>query len=316
MGERKVPTINESNLIYLVLGILLLTLGSVVQTINLNIGLIITEYLLILLPVILFLRHKNYSVREVLRLNSINFNQAVFVFFIILFSYPIAVFLNFIVITILSNFTNATNTGVPIPVSINEFLISLFVIGVTPGICEEVLFRGLMLNSYERLGKKRAIIITSLLFGLFHFNLFNFIGPVFLGIILGIVYFKTNSIVASMWGHFINNSLALTIGYFAMQSLAEFEDVVLNSPEINQSQEIKVTIIVLLIISTISALMLRTLIVHFPEKKDKIDNIDIDEQIEYEIEESTEVIEKINWAPVWIVILIFIFVNAMFFITQ
>lgn len=316
MENRKVPTINESNLIYLILGILMLTVGSLIQTINLNIGLIVTEYLLILLPVIVFLRDNKYSIRGVLRLNFVSINQLIFVFFIIIFSYPIAVFLNFIVSTIIGIFTDATNTGVPIPTSFNDFLVSLFVIGVTPGICEEVLFRGLMLNSYEKLGKRKAIIITSILFGLFHFNLFNFIGPVFLGIILGIVYFKADSIVASMWGHFVNNSFSLAISYFAMQKIEDLEDIVINNPEINQSKETIITIIVLFIISIISAFMLRTLLVHFPEKIDKTNNNDQYEQIENEVPEDALEIEKINWAPVGIVILIFIFVNGMFLLIQ
>jgi CAAX amino terminal protease family. len=299
MENRKVPTINESNLIYLILGILMLTVGSLIQTINLNIGLIVTEYLLILLPVIVFLRDNKYSIRGVLRLNFVSINQLIFVFFIIIFSYPIAVFLNFIVSTIIGIFTDATNTGVPIPTSFNDFLVSLFVIGVTPGICEEVLFRGLMLNSYEKLGKRKAIIITSILFGLFHFNLFNFIGPVFLGIILGIVYFKADSIVASMWGHFVNNSFSLAISYFAMQKIEDLEDIVINNPEINQSKETIITIIVLFIISIISAFMLRTLLVHFPEKIDKTNNNDQYEQIENELPEDALEIEKIKLGTSW-----------------
>ncbi|MDG2769813.1 hypothetical protein P7M38_25080, partial [Vibrio parahaemolyticus] len=99
MGNRKVPTINEANLLYLILGILLLTVGSVVQQINLNVGLLVTEYILILIPVILFLRLKGYSVKKVLRIKPINIKEVIFIFFIIVFSYPIAVFFNFIIIT-------------------------------------------------------------------------------------------------------------------------------------------------------------------------------------------------------------------------
>ncbi|MBC7087673.1 MAG: CPBP family intramembrane metalloprotease [Tissierellales bacterium] len=311
MGNRKVPTINEANLLYLILGILLLTVGSVVQQINLNVGLLVTEYILILIPVILFLRLKGYSVKKVLRIKPINIKEVIFIFFIIVFSYPIAVFFNFIIITIIDLFSDLTNVGVPIPTTINEFLISLFVIGITPGICEEVFFRGLMLNSYEKLGKNKAIIITSLLFGLFHFNIFNLVGPVFLGIILGIIYFKTNSIFGAMLGHAINNSIALTLGFLATTRFNEIEDIVTNTPNISQTQEIFYAFMTLFILSLISTAILVQLFKNFPKKENIVDE---DELLELNIDGDMDTIEKINWAPITIVILIFIFINSMLFI--
>ncbi len=315
MGYRKAPSINEANLVYLVLGIILLTIGSVVQQMNLNVGLLITEYGLILLPVILFLKYKRYSIKEFLRINLISIKEILFIFLIIVFAYPIAVFLNFIVIEIIGYFSDATNAGVPIPLTAKDFFISLFVIGITPGICEEVLFRGLMLNSYEKIGKMRAIIFTAVLFGLFHFNLFNFIGPTFLGVILGILYFKTDSIIASMFGHLLNNSLALTLGYFATTKLDEIEEMVTNTPSISQNQEILYTTIFLLVLSIFSSVMLISLFRHFPAKADKYEEKNIFDQQSVQPDDEVNVnhYEKINWAPIGIVVLIFIFVNTMFF---
>ncbi len=76
------------------------------------------------------------------------------------------------------------------------------------------MFRGVILNAYNKLGYRKSIIITGVLFGLFHFTILNFVGPAILGIIFGIMVYKTNSLYSSIIAHTVNNGIALTIGYF------------------------------------------------------------------------------------------------------
>jgi len=51
------------------------------------------------------------------------------------------------------------------------------------------------------------------LFGLFHFNLANLVGPIFLGLLFAWLVQVTNSIYAGMIGHAVNNGFAVTISY-------------------------------------------------------------------------------------------------------
>ena len=69
------PSICEGNLFYLFAGILLLVVGTRVQSREFYSGLAITEYLLILLPAILYIKLGGYSFKKVLKLHSIKFIQ-------------------------------------------------------------------------------------------------------------------------------------------------------------------------------------------------------------------------------------------------
>ncbi|QQY80358.1 hypothetical protein EDD65_103197 [Keratinibaculum paraultunense] len=216
--NKNIPSILETNILFLFIALSLTTLGAFAQYKNIYIGLLITEYIIILMPIVLYLKFNNYSINYVLRLNKINLKQILLTILIVLFSYPVAVFFNFIGITLLSRFIEIQPTPLPLPSNLKEYVLSFLIISLTPGICEETMFRGLIMSSYDRLGKKKAIIYSAILFGLFHFNVQNLLGPIYLGILFGTIAYKTNSIYATMIGHTVNNTIALTIGYIATKT--------------------------------------------------------------------------------------------------
>lgn len=202
-----------SNILYLILGISLLYIGGMVQRQNIYLGLLITEYILILLPSLLYIKLRGDSIKKTLKLNMITFKQVLMVIGITIFTYPIAIFCQVIFLGILTRFVQVRPQIVPMPEDGFQYLVSFLIIALSPGICEEVMFRGVMLNSYEELGYKKSIIITSILFGMFHFTLLNLVGPIVLGIIFGIMVYKTKSIFSSILAHTTNNGIAITLGY-------------------------------------------------------------------------------------------------------
>ncbi|NLC03276.1 MAG: CPBP family intramembrane metalloprotease [Tissierellia bacterium] len=307
MERLKTPTIVESNLLYLFVGILLLFGGQIVQSREIYSGLLITEFIIILLPNLIYLKARGFSLKKVLRLNRISFEQGVYTVFIMIFAYPVAVFLNVIMVSILTRFTTVLPSGVPLPSTLKEFGVGLFIMALAPGICEEVMFRGTMLTSYSKIGKNKSIIITAFLFGIFHFNLFNFIGPTFLGIILGILLFKTNSIYTSMVGHTINNSIALTIGFLVTKFANHIDEVSTQAIDIEPNAQLLVGMLVLLGIGIGSLFMLIFLLKKIPIYDS---SLDIDEY-----EEITTEREKVNmfhFIPVVVVVAIFINLNFKF----
>ncbi len=86
-------------------------------------------------------------------------------------------------------------------------------IGVSAGICEEVMFRGVIQRSFEVFGKAFSIVITGFVFGLFHMDFQKLIGTFLLGILIGFIVYRTNSLYAGMFAHFANNSIAVLINY-------------------------------------------------------------------------------------------------------
>ena len=86
----------------------------------------------------------------------------------------------------------------------------IFSLAVTPAICEEILFRGYLQRQFERsLGVAGGIVITGVLFGLYHFRLSQAVPLAVLGIYLGYLVWRTGSIWVVVAVHFLNNGFAI-----------------------------------------------------------------------------------------------------------
>ena len=93
----------------------------------------------------------------------------------------------------------------------NVFYILLTVV-VAP-VMEEIVFRGMILESMKKYSPLFALIFSSVLFALAHLNLYQGL-PVFgMSLAFGLVYLKTGSLAASIYMHFVNNLLAVVASY-------------------------------------------------------------------------------------------------------
>lgn len=213
MTEQKRLRVLDANILYLIGAILFWTIGAYFQSKDLQTGLIITQYIIILLPPIIYIMAKRLSVREVLKLNKISFKHVFLIICITILIYPAAIFGNALLITIISFLGNLNIPQLPTATNRSEYLMLIFIISISAGICEEIFFRGFILSGYERMGKKKAIIFSAILFGFFHFNIYNLLGPIILGLVFGYLVLETGSIFAGMVGHIVNNGFAVTLGY-------------------------------------------------------------------------------------------------------
>src|SRR4030095_10357313 len=91
------------------------------------------------------------------------------------------------------------------------FWIIWLVIALAPAICEELLFRGFILSGFRTLGAAPAIGASALLFGVAHASIYRLLPTFFLGLLLGIVVWRTGSIFCSIIIHAINNGLLATL---------------------------------------------------------------------------------------------------------
>jgi sodium transport system permease protein len=86
----------------------------------------------------------------------------------------------------------------------------ILVIGLLPAICEECAFRGFILSGFRHRGNDwRAIILTSLFFGITHTILFQQINAFLLGLLLGYLAVQTRSIWPPIIYHCVHNSAVL-----------------------------------------------------------------------------------------------------------
>jgi sodium transport system permease protein len=90
--------------------------------------------------------------------------------------------------------------------------LNLLLVAATPAVCEEVLFRGVVLRGLAtRLAPSAAIVLTGVLFGLFHLDIWRLLPSTVLGILLSWVALETRSLVPSMIIHFCNNAVLVTL---------------------------------------------------------------------------------------------------------
>jgi membrane protease YdiL (CAAX protease family) len=74
---------------------------------------------------------------------------------------------------------------------------------------EEIFFRGILLQQFlKRYSPSKAILLSGLLFVFAHFRLLDAGALIVYGIIFGYVFYKTNSIVASILVHSVGNLIA------------------------------------------------------------------------------------------------------------
>ena len=86
--------------------------------------------------------------------------------------------------------------------TIGQMLTAIFAIVIIAPFFEEVLFRGLVYGQLRAVMRPwAAILLTAIFFGIAHAVLFQSIFAVVMGILLGIIYYKTGSIITSAICH-------------------------------------------------------------------------------------------------------------------
>jgi membrane protease YdiL (CAAX protease family) len=102
-------------------------------------------------------------------------------------------------------------------------ILTLFHVALVPAICEETLYRGYVMRAFQKSwGIWPAIIVSGLLFGLYHLQLSNLIPLATLGIIFAYVTWITESIIPAIVAHLVNNGGSVLIGtYYPESAFAE-----------------------------------------------------------------------------------------------
>jgi len=85
------------------------------------------------------------------------------------------------------------------------------ILALTPAICEELAFRGFILSGFRQGGATwRAIVLSAIFFGLTHSILQQSLVAAAVGVVIGYLAVRTESIVPAMVFHFVHNTLAAT----------------------------------------------------------------------------------------------------------
>ena len=101
----------------------------------------------------------------------------------------------------------------------------LVVLALLPAVCEELAFRGFILTGLtRRLGTRKAILVSSLLFAIAHLNAFQFLPTFILGLVLGLLVTRSGSLLPGVLFHGLHNALLVTVASFDQQFAASGQE--------------------------------------------------------------------------------------------
>lgn len=106
---------------------------------------------------------------------------------------------------------------IPLNAPLDLFL-AIVVLGLIPAFCEEVIFRGGVLNGLRGKGVWFAVLYSSMCFAFMHTNLQQLPYTFLLGMVIGWMVYYTRSIWLGILIHSLNNITVLCVGYFSGDS--------------------------------------------------------------------------------------------------
>ena len=207
--------INKASWLYTVLFLAYIFLGSMLQTVDLYLGLFAGEVLIILVPVLVYVKQKKVNFKRYFRLNKITGKEALTSVLLTLLVYPLVGISSALLIKFYSLFGEVRVPQINVKSGGLSSIYSVLIIGVLPAICEEFFVRGLLSAPAKKSkGRKFTYFYTELLFMLMHVNPFNIVAPFILGYVFSVLNEKTNSLYSSMLGHFTFNTCSVILSIF------------------------------------------------------------------------------------------------------
>ena len=132
--------------------------------------------------------------------------------------------LNSIIGTILGK--EIDNSTIELILQSPPILVFAIVVVIGP-LVEELIFRKLLIDRISKYGEILAIVVSSIAFGLFHGNFYQFFYAALVGLVLGYVYTKTGNWMYPFLIHMIFNFLGSFVPMMIMDSIIGVEDAML-----------------------------------------------------------------------------------------
>ncbi|MDZ7264829.1 MAG: CPBP family intramembrane metalloprotease [candidate division KSB1 bacterium] len=205
------PQVKEVFVILLITIIVTFVVAALVALVGARTELFLLEGLVII-PALLYLVIKRYPIQTVFRLRRVSFN---------VLGISAIIGMAFTIVT--DEIDRLIQLVLPMPEpirqmleaslkinSISDLIIIAFSAVFLAAVVEEFLFRGFVQTSFENhFDVTKAVMSTALTFAFFHFNIWWSIQILIMGVILGVLAWKANSVYPAIVVHFINNAMAL-----------------------------------------------------------------------------------------------------------
>lgn len=165
----------------------------------------------LLLPFLIYNKFAKIKSGEILRFEKTDMFAPMYVFAATGIGLMANIPINIISAILEENGINLGGSDVEIPQSDAGVILMFFAVAIVAPLCEEYIFRGIILTKLRKHGDVFAIVTSSILFGLAHQNFVSI--PVTFAIccVMGYVYVKTNNLWVPISVHFLNNFISVTL---------------------------------------------------------------------------------------------------------
>jgi sodium transport system permease protein len=226
-AERGIPLPAEAMAFIAVIALLYFHLGVRLQGSLGERGLLASQWLLLALPAVAFAALGPYDLRRTLAIRAPSGRTLLAAVMIALGGIPVG----WVIVWLeMQMFQGGLEALVPLQKLLTatdtERALQLFLIAaITPAVCEELVFRGVLLQSLGReMRGWKAVALSAAVFGAFHLSFetaLRFLPTAFIGLLMGWVVWHSRSIFASMLMHFVNNAFVVALLWQpALQKLA------------------------------------------------------------------------------------------------
>lgn len=209
---------------------------------DVRVNLLITQLILILFPIIIYLIIKKKNIFSYIRFRKMNIWSAFLVVIMTVALIPLFSLLNCISMLFTTNVISNSMTEL---LENNSYYVILALVALMPAIVEETTYRGVFYNTFRGARPLKAIFLSAFMFGAMHMNFNQFSYAFVMGIVMGFLVEATDSIIASMLMHFTFNGTSTTLSYIAYEYSSS-----VNSEQVKQTvsthEELLRSVVVLL----------------------------------------------------------------------
>lgn len=193
----------------------LIYVGSMLEIKFGNYGILLTQWVFILLPVLLSMWYFKVNIKESLHLYRFSTKAILGALIFCIGMIGMGIYVSRVQMFFfpeMNEVSKALEKVLDFDQGGVNFWFGFFIFAVTPAICEEVFFRGMLLSSLKKkMSPMAAITIISVLFGIYHLNIFRAIPTAVLGIFITFAVYHTKSIFVGMILHVINNGMSVVL---------------------------------------------------------------------------------------------------------
>lgn len=191
-------------------------LGGYLQKIDIIKGLVASEYLLLLLPTLILVWRLKLDWRNTLSIRPPTIKPVVAAILLGTTSWAVlglpVMWTQEVILPQPPQFVEMMEKTLGLNANTIPIWQMLFIFAFTPAVCEETLFRGLLLAGFRRsMNKWPAIILTAICFGIFHVSIYRIIPTAVIGIVAGVLVYESRSIWPGILFHFLHNGLSILV---------------------------------------------------------------------------------------------------------